>query len=153
MEPRAPRPAKRIAAIRALAEAGIPTYISVSPVVPGITDHEIEAIVEAGAEAGARWAFSLPVRLPHEVAPLFKAWLDEHFSDRAGKVMAIIRSIRDGRENDPDFFTRMRGHGPWADLIRTRFAIAVKKHGLNLDRPRLRTDLFLPPEGDQLRLL
>ncbi len=153
LEPRAPTPAKRIAAIAALADAGIPVHVSVSPVVPAITDHEIEHILEAAAEAGARAAFFIPVRLPHEVAPLFQAWLEAHHPDRAGKVMSLIRSIRGGRDNDPDFHTRMRGSGPWADLIRTRFAIACRKLGLNQDRIVLRTDLFRPPEGAQLRLL
>ena len=92
---------------------------------PAITDHELEHIVEAAAEAGALGVFYLPVRLPFEVAPLFRAWLDEHFPDRAGKVMAIIQSLRGGRDNDPDFFSRMRGSGPWADLLKTRFERAV----------------------------
>ena len=87
-------------------------------------------LVEAAAEAGARGALLLPVRLPHEVAPLFRAWLDEHYPDRAAKVMATIQSIRGGRDNDPNFFTRMRGQGPWAELLRTRFEIACRKHGL-----------------------
>ena len=152
LEPRAPAARKRLAAIRRLSEAGIPVFVSLAPVVPAITDHEIEHILKAAAEAGARAAFFMPVRLPYEVAPLFKAWLAEHYPDRADKVMNIIKSIRDGRENDPRFFTRMRGSGPWADLIRTRFAIACRKLGLNNDRIRLRTDLFQPPEGAQLRL-
>src|SRR4029453_10647447 len=101
LEPRAPAPSKRIAAIKALNEAG--------------------------AHSGARGGFYLPVRLPHEVAPLFRAWLDEHFPDRAGKVMATIQSLRGGRDNDPNFFSRMHGQGPWADLLRTRFEKAAKK--------------------------
>jgi DNA repair photolyase len=153
VEPRAPTPAKRITAISALSAAGIPVYASVSPVIPAITDHEIEHILEAVAAAGAKAAFFLPVRLPFEVAPLFRAWLDEHYPDRAEKVMSIIKSIRQGRENDPNFFTRMRGSGPWADLIRTRFAIACRRFGLNQEKIVLRTDLFRPPEGAQLRLL
>jgi len=122
-------------------------------VVPQITDHELEAIVEAAAEVGARGVFFLPVRLPNEVAPLFRAWLDAHFPDRAGKVMSVIRSIRGGRDNDPNFFSRMRGQGPWAELLRTRFEKAVKKYGLPQSRFALRRDLFKPPEGAQLRLL
>ncbi|HWW64314.1 MAG TPA: PA0069 family radical SAM protein [Sphingomonadaceae bacterium] len=153
LEPRAPHPAKRLAAVRALAGAGVPVFVSIAPVVPAITDGEMEDIVEAAAEAGAVGAFFLPVRLPHEVAPLFRAWLDAHYPDRAGKVMAIIQSLRGGRDNDPNFHTRMRGQGPWADLLRTRFAIACRKHGLNNSRIRPRTDLFRPPEGAQLRLL
>ena len=153
LEPRAPAARRRLAAVKALAAAGIPTSVAIAPVVPQVTDHELEAIVEAAAEAGAQGVFYLPVRLPHEVAPLFRAWLDEHYADRASKVMNTIRSIRGGRDNDSSWFTRMRGQGPWADLLRTRFEIAVRKHGLNRDKSPLRTNLFLPPGGPQLRLL
>jgi DNA repair photolyase len=153
VEPRAPHPEKRLAAVKRLAEAGIPVFVSVSPVIPAITDHEMEHILERAAEAGAKAAFFLPVRLPHEVAPLFRAWLDEHFPDRAGKVMSIVQSIRGGRDNDPNFFTRMQGQGPWADLLRTRFHRMCRKLGLNGERMELRTDLFRPPAGAQLRLL
>jgi DNA repair photolyase len=149
VEPRAPSPAKRIAAIRTLTDAGIPVFVSMAPVIPAITDHEMEHILERAAEAGARGAFFLPVRLPHEVAPLFRAWLETHFPDRAGKVMATIQSIRGGRDNDPDFHTRMRGQGPWAELLRKRFHIAAKRYGLDGERLRLRTDLFRPPAGPQ----
>jgi DNA repair photolyase len=153
LEPRAPAPRKRLAAVRKLTEAGIPAFVAIAPVIPAITDHEVEHIVEAAAEAGAVGTFFLPVRLPYEVAPLFRAWLDEHYPDRADKVMNIIRSMRGGRDNDPNWFTRMQGSGPWADLMRTRFEIAVRKHGLNKEKFRLRTDLFVPPQGPQLRLL
>ena len=149
LEPRAPHPERRLAAIRQLSEAGVPVFVSMAPVVPQITDHEIEHILERAAEAGARAAFFLPVRLPHEVAPLFRAWLDTHFPDRAGKVMATIRSIRGGRDNDPDYFTRMKGQGPWAELLRTRFLRAARKYGLEGERLQLRTDLFRPPAGAQ----
>jgi DNA repair photolyase len=152
LEPRCPRPAKRLAAVRALIDAGVPTFVSLAPVVPQITDHEMEHILEAAKAAGARGAFFLPVRLPHEVAPLFRAWLEAHHPDRADKVMATIQSIRGGKDNDPNFFTRMRGQGPWAELLRTRFDIACRKFDLKGERLRLRTDLFRPPEGDQLRL-
>ena len=153
LEPRAPAPRKRLAAVRKLTEAGIPAHVAIAPVIPAITDHEVEHIVEAAAEAGAVGTFFLPVRLPYEVAPLFRAWLDEHYPDRAEKVMNIIRSMRGGRDNDPNWFTRMQGSGPWAELMRTRFDIAVRKHGLNKEKFRLRTDLFVPPQGPQLRLL
>lgn len=149
LEPRAPRPEKRLAAIRALAEAGIPVHASISPIVPAITDHEVEHLVEAVAQAGARSVSYIPVRLPHEVAPLFRAWLAAHFPDRAGKVMAIIRDLRGGRDNDPRFGHRMRGQGIWADLLRVRFARAMEKHGLADGRISLRTDLFRPPAGAQ----
>ncbi|HEX8527181.1 PA0069 family radical SAM protein [Allosphingosinicella sp.] len=153
LEPRAPSAKKRLAAVKALNEAGVPCSVAIAPVVPGITDYELEHIVEAAADAGAKGVFYLPVRLPHEVAPLFRAWLDEHHPERAAKVMSIIRSIRGGRDNDPNWFSRMRGQGPWAELLRTRFEIAVKKHGLNTDKRPLRTDLFVAPSGPQLRLL
>ncbi len=149
IEPRAPHPERRLTAVRRLADAGIPTYVSIAPVIPAITDHELEHLIERAAEAGARSVFFIPVRLPHEVAPLFRAWLDTHFPDRAGKVMATIRSLRDGRDNDPDFGTRMRGTGPWADLMRTRFRIACRKHGLTHEKIALRTDLFRAPRGAQ----
>ena len=139
--------------MKALNDAGVPCYVAIAPVVPQITDHELEHIVEAAVEAGAPGGFYLPVRLPHEVAPLFRAWLDEHYPDRASKVMATIHSLRGGRDNDPNFFSRMRGQGPWAELLKTRFEIAAKKYGLRQAKFALRTDLFRPPEGDQMRLL
>jgi DNA repair photolyase len=152
LEPRAAHPEKRLAAIRALNAAGIPAHISVSPIIPAITDHAIEDILTRGFEAGARTASYIPIRLPHEVAPLFRDWLDAHYPDRAAKVMNLIRSLRDGRDNDPRFGSRMRGSGVWADLIRTRFRITCRKLGLNQDRISLRSDLFEAPEGQQMRL-
>ncbi|WP_156680519.1 PA0069 family radical SAM protein [Sphingomonas profundi] len=154
LEPRAPHPRRRLAAIRRLSDAGVPTFVSLAPVIPAINDHEMEDILAAAAEAGAIGAFFLPVRLPHEVAPLFRAWLEAHHPDRAAKVMGIIQSLRGGRDNDPDFHTRMKGQGPWADLLRTRFTIARRKAGLAGAGIMLRTDLFRPPEKHgQLRLL
>lgn len=149
VEPRAPHPERRLAAVRKLADVGIPVFVSISPVIPAITDHEMEHLLERAAEAGARAAFYLPVRLPWEVAPLFKAWLDEHFPERAGKVMSIVHQLRGGKDNDPNFFTRMQGQGPWADLLRTRFDRMCTKLGLNAERIELRTDLFRPPRGPQ----
>ena len=149
LEPRAPAPERRLTAVRRLADAGVPVYVSIAPVVPAITDHEIEHIVARAAEAGARGAFFLPVRLPHEVAPLFRAWLETHFPDRAAKVMATIQSLRGGKDNDPQFFTRMRGQGPWAELLRTRFQIGCRRAGLANERIALRTDLFRRPQGAQ----
>ncbi|HLL59409.1 MAG TPA: PA0069 family radical SAM protein [Allosphingosinicella sp.] len=153
LEPRAPAARKRLAAVKMLSSAGVPTTVAIAPVVPGITDCEMEDIIAAAAEAGAVGVFYLPVRLPFEVAPLFRAWLDEHFNERAGKVMSIIQSLRGGRDNDPNWFTRMRGEGPWADLLETRFKLAAKKHGFPKERAKLRTDLFVPPQGPQMRLL
>ena len=153
LEPRAPRPTKRLAAIRALSDAGVPTQVNVSPIIPAITDTEIEAILAAAAQAGASHASYILLRLPHEVAPLFREWLAAHYPDRAAKVMNIVRDIRGGRDNDPDFGTRMRGAGIWADLISTRFRKAVMAHGLDTPAPSLRCDLFTPPDlHGQMRL-
>jgi DNA repair photolyase len=149
IEPRAPHPERRLKAVRTLADAGVPVYVSIAPVIPAITDHELEHLIERAAQAGAQSCFFIPVRLPHEVAPLFRAWLDTHFPDRAGKVMATIQSLRGGRDNDPGFFTRMQGAGPWAELLRTRFRIACRKHGLGNRGAPLRSDLFRPPAGPQ----
>ncbi|PAX09557.1 PA0069 family radical SAM protein [Sphingomonas lenta] len=149
VEPRAPHPERRLLAVRKLAEAGLPVYVSISPVIPAITDGEMEALVARAAEAGATAVGYIPVRLPWEVAPLFRAWLDEHFPERAGKVMSMVQSIRGGRDNDPNFFTRMQGSGPWADLFRARFRLAARKHGLDGARIGLRSDLFRPPRGSQ----
>jgi DNA repair photolyase len=149
IEPRAPHPERRLAAVKALAAAGVPTLVSIAPVIPAITDHEIEHLIERAAEAGAYGAGFIPVRLPHEVAPLFEAWLDSYFPDRKSKVMATIRSLRGGKRNDPNFGSRMRGSGPWAELLSTRFHIACRKHSLSGERLKLRTDLFRPPAGPQ----
>jgi len=149
LEPRAPHPLKRLEAVAKLNAAGIPTYVSISPVIPAITDHEVEHLIERAAQAGARGAYFLPVRLPHEVAPLFRAWLETHFPDRAGKVMSIVRSLRGGRDNDPEFHSRMRGQGVWGQLLATRFAIACRRHGLTGGHAPLRCDLFRAPAGAQ----
>jgi DNA repair photolyase len=153
LEPRAPAPRLRLEAVRQLNAAGVPCHVAIAPVIPQVTDHELDAIVEAAAQVGARGAFYLPVRLPHEVAPLFKAWLEQHFPDRAKKVMATIHSLRGGRDNDPNFFSRMRGQGAWADLLKTRFDRAARKFGVAPAHFPLRRDLFQPPEGAQMRLL
>ena len=152
LEPRAPHPERRIAAITRLAEAGIPVSANMSPIIPAINDHEIEQVVGRLAGAGAREVNYILVRLPHEVAPLFRAWLDEHYPDRAGKVMAIIREMRGGRDNDPGFGSRMKGQGVWADLIRNRFLRARRLAGFGGERLQLRTDLFRPTDGAQMRL-
>jgi DNA repair photolyase len=151
LEPRAPAPRRRLAAIRQLSAAGIPVWISISPVIPAITDHEVEAIVAAGAEAGAIAAVSLPVRLPHEVAPLFRDWLAAHFPDRAARVMAHIAEMRGGKDNDPRFFDRFRAQGAYAALMRQRFEKAVAKHGLGRHRAELDCTRFQAPT-DQLSL-
>lgn len=149
LEPRAAHPEKRLAAIQKLRAAGVPTSVSLSPIVPQITDHEMEHILERAAAAGAQAAYYIPIRLPHEVAPLFRAWLEEHYPDRAAKVMSTIQSMRGGKDNDPNFYTRFRAQGPWGELLRTRFIIACRRFGLNGEKLHLRTDLFRPPAGAQ----
>lgn len=130
LEPRASAPAKRLEALEKLVAAGIPTHVSVAPVIPSITDQFMEGILEAAADRGVRSASWIMLRLPHEVAPLFREWLDTHFPDRASKVMGIVQSVRGGKDNDAQFFTRMKPNGIWADLIRTRFRVACRKHGI-----------------------
>lgn len=154
LEPRAPSPSKRLAAIRKLHSMNIPVHVNIAPVIPAITDHEIESIAKEAAHHGARSIAVIPVRLPHEVAPLFEEWLETHFPDRKQKVMSIIRSLRGGKRNDPGFHSRMRGNGPWAELLHTRVAIARRKYNLNRPSFGLRTDLFVPPtiKGAQLEL-
>ncbi|MEL1250114.1 PA0069 family radical SAM protein [Aurantiacibacter gilvus] len=154
LEPRATSPQKRLVALQKLAEAGVPTHFSVAPVIPAITDQFMEQIVAQAAEAGVQSCGWIMLRLPHEVAPLFREWLDTHFPDRADKVMAIVRSVRKGRDNDPQFFSRMRPSGVWAELFRSRFRIACRRAGLGKASFPLKTDAFRQPEsGLQRRLL
>jgi DNA repair photolyase len=152
LEPRAPHPMKRLAAIARLNAAGIPAQVNISPIIPAITDDGLESIMAAAADADAVRASYILLRLPHEVAPLFREWLAVHYPERADKVMNIVRDMRGGRDNDPQFGSRMRGRGVWADLLRTRFRKAASKHGLDRKFPPLRNDLFAPPQGPQLRL-
>jgi DNA repair photolyase len=148
LEPRAPHPKRRLAAIRQLIDAGVPTQVNISPIIPAITDHEIEAIMAAAAQAGAIRASYILMRLPFEVAPLFRAWLAAHYPDRADKVMHMVQDIRGGRDNEAAFFTRMKGQGVWAQLIRTRVKRAAREHGMDRRFPSLRSDLFRAPERD-----
>jgi DNA repair photolyase len=148
IEPRAAAPHRRIAALRQLAAAGVPAHISVAPIVPAITDDQLERVVEAGAGAGATSASWIMLRLPHEVAPLFREWLATHFPDRAAKVMHIVREMRGGRDNDPAFHTRMKPQGVWADLTRTRFHRACARLGLGRQWAKLDCTQFRPPERD-----
>jgi DNA repair photolyase len=147
MEPRAPAPARRLATIRALAEAGIPVRVVTSPVIPALTDHEIEALLAAGAEAGARYASWVMLRLPLEVSGLFQEWLAEHAPLRAARVMARVRDMHGGRDYDPHWGRRMRGEGVYAEMVAKRFRRAAKALGLDRDAAPLRTDLFALPLG------
>lgn len=154
LEPRAAAPAKRLSALRKLAAAGIPTHCSVAPIIPAVTDAFMEEIVRQAAAAGVDSVGWIPLRLPHEVAPLFREWLSVHFPERGDKVMSIVRSIRNGRDNDPNFFSRMKPQGVWADLFRARFRLACRRAGLGKARFELDCSQFRPPAtGGQLRLL
>ncbi len=154
MEPRVPVPARRLATIRRLSLAGIPVRIMTSPLVPGLTDHELEALLAAGVEAGADAASWIMLRLPREVSALWQDWLKEHEPDRAEKVMARLREMHGGRDYDPRWGQRMRGEGTYAELIADRFKLACKRLGLSENSPALRRDIFARPAqvGDQLAL-
>jgi DNA repair photolyase len=152
LEPRAASPERRLRTIAALAQAGVPVGVSVSPVIPFINEPELERILEAAQAAGARSAFSIVLRLPWEVNPLFQDWLQQHFPDRAGRVMARLREMRGGRDNDARFGSRMTGQGLWAQLLRQRFDKACTRLGLNrqrveLDLTRFRADPKSAPQG------
>ncbi len=145
LEPRAASPQRRLQTIAALAKAGVPVGVSVSPVIPFVNEPEIERILEAAAEAGATSAFSAVLRLPWEVNPLFQQWLDLHFPERASRVMARVREMRGGRDYDPRFGTRMKGEGVWAQLLDQRFNKAVARLGLNRERVELDLTQFRRP--------
>lgn len=152
MEPRVPSPARRLKVIERLAQAGIPVGVAASPMVPALTDHELEGILQAAASAGASYAQAIMLRLPSEVAPLFEEWVQQHFPDRAARIMGRVRELHGGKTYEAKFGTRMTGQGIWADQMRQRLAIARKRHGLDAQRATLRCDLFAPPPraGDQL---
>jgi DNA repair photolyase len=152
MEPRAAVPNRRLEAVAALARAKIPVGVMIAPIIPGLTDHEVPAIVEAATRAGARWVGHIVLRLPHGVADLFEAWLQRHFPDRARKVMNRVQSLRGGRRNDPRFHSRMRGEGVFADQIRDLVALSVRRSGLREERPALSASAFRRPPDPQLSL-
>ncbi len=155
MEPRASTPTRRLEAIKALTDAGVPTSVMVAPVIPGLNDHEIERILDSAAAMGAREAGYVLLRLPLEVAPIFKEWLLRHYPERYRHVMSLIRSMRGGKDYDAEWGKRMRGTGPYAWQIARRVELASKRLGLNARRRQLRTDLFIQPapQGEQLALL
>jgi len=154
MEPRAATPAKRLEAIARLTDAGVPVSISFAPAVPGLNDHEMEAVLEAGAKAGATSAFYVALRLPREIKDLFREWLEAARPDRASRVMSLVRQTRGGLDYDPRWGSRMTGSGPIADLMRVRFSAAVKKFGLQAVHRAADVSQFrVPPRaGDQLNL-
>ena len=152
MEPRASTPAKRLEAIRTLCDAGVPVGVMVAPIVPGLTDHEMESILEAASEAGAGRAGYVVLRLPREVRDLFLEWLSVHAPNKAKRVVSLLQGMRAGRLNDPNFGSRMTGAGPYADLIATRFAAATRRLGLIRRGPGLDTGRFRPPSRDPAQL-
>ncbi len=144
LEPRAAAPHRRLRTLRTLADAGVPVGVSLAPQIPFVTE-DMEQVLEAAWEAGARSAFYTVIRLPWEVAPLFKQWLELHYPQRAGRIMARIREMRGGKDYDADFATRMEGTGLWADLIRQRFEKACRRMGFNRERIQLDLSAFRPP--------
>jgi DNA repair photolyase len=155
MEPRAPSPAKRLEAIRQLHRAGIPVAVMVAPIVPGLTDHEIEKILAAAWEAGAREAGYVLLRLPLEVKDLMRSWLEDNAPDKAKHVMSLVRSTRGGKDYDASFSQRQTGTGPYAWTLGRRFEMAARRLGFNERKITMRTDLFDPPivQGGQYPLL
>jgi len=145
LEPRASAPWRRLQAVRKLAQAGIPVGVLAAPMIPFINDESLEAVLHAAAEAGACFGSYTVVRLPWEVKDVFEEWLHTHFPDRAQRVLHRIEDMRGGHRNDPRFGSRMRGTGIWADLLRQRHAVAVRKLGLNLTRPQLDCGQFIAP--------
>jgi DNA repair photolyase len=150
LEPRAAAPYRRVETLRRLAARGVPCGVFVAPIIPFLNDKDMEAVLEAAAGAGARTASFTLVRLPWEVKDLFKGWLEQHYPLKAAHVMARIRDMRGGRENDPEFGSRMRGEGKFAELLRSRFDVACRRLGLNADkRGTLEIGKFRRPERRQ----
>ena len=145
MEPRAAAPATRLATIRALRDAGCPVWVSLGPVIPGLNDMEMERLLAAAKEAGARSAGYIVLRLPREVSPIFQDWLAEAYPGRARKVMSLLRQMRGGEDYDPEWGKRMTGEGPIAALLARRFQVARRRLGLDQPPPPLRRDLLRPP--------
>jgi DNA repair photolyase len=145
MEPRASTPMKRLAAMRALTDAGVPMSVMMAPIVPGLTDAEIETLLVAARDAGAKSAGFVMLRLPLEIKDLFTEWLGEHVPDRAKHVLTLMREVRGGKLYNSAWFSRQRGTGAYAEMIERRFRLAAKKLGLDRARDTLRCDLFTPP--------
>jgi len=149
LEPRAPSPRRRLSVIAALAEAGIPTAVMAAPLIPALADHELEAILAAAREAGASSAGYILLRLPYEVKPLFRAWLDRHRPGRAEHVYSLMRQLHGGKEYDSTFGRRQHGSGPLADIIGQRFRSAVRRLGLDAPSVPLDVTAFRPPRPAQ----
>jgi DNA repair photolyase len=148
MEPRATAPQRRLHTIESLAKAGVPVGVSVSPVIPFLNEPELESILGAARDAGASMAFSTVLRLPWEVNPIFQQWLEQHVPDRAARIMARVREMRGGKDNDSHFGTRMHGHGVWAQLLRQRFEKASQRLGYAQGRLELDLSQFRPLPRD-----
>jgi DNA repair photolyase len=143
MEPRTSRPVRRLAAVERLAAVGIPAGVMVAPVIPGLNDHELPDLLAAAATSGASFAAYVPVRLPGAVRPIFEDWLEHHFPDRKEKVLNRVRSMRGGRLNDPEFGSRMRGEGVFAEHVARLFDVSCRRAGIGRERfPKLSTDVF-----------
>ena len=154
MEPRAATPPRRLATLEALNSAGVPTTVMTAPLIPGLNDHEIDALLQAAHDAGTRRAGYVLLRMPHEIKDLFRDWLAENYPDRARKVINLIRSTRGGKDYDSTFFTRGKGQGPYADLIGQRFRAACRRLEMNKAPHALDVSKFRPPPapGDQFSL-
>jgi DNA repair photolyase len=154
LEPRTAAPAARLRVLRELTAAGVPCGVLIAPIIPAVNDAELEQLLEAAVANGARRAGYVLLRLPHEVAPLFREWLAAHMPERAAHVMSLVQSAHGGHDYDARFGQRMRGSGAWAELLRARFALATRRLGLpSTPAPPLSTHLFQPPAlGGQLRL-
>jgi DNA repair photolyase len=152
MEPRAPGPQRRLQMIRTLAGAGVPVRVMASPMVPALSDPELEAILQAGRDAGARSASWIMLRLPREVSPLMQDWLAQHYPDRAERIMGRLREMHGGKEYDAAWHRRMRGEGPYAEMVAQRFKVAVKRLGLTEKGKPMRCDLFRPPQKETAQM-
>lgn len=155
LEPRAASHAARLQIIRELSCRGVPTGTLIAPIIPAVNDQELEVLLEDAVHAGVRSAGYVLLRLPLEVAGIFRSWLDAHMPDRAAHVMSLVQGTREGKDNSSTFGERMRGTGAWAQLLRDRFRLACRKHGISRDRelPPLDTTLFRPPSrGGQMSL-
>jgi DNA repair photolyase len=152
LEPRASTPSHRLEAVSKLKAAGVPVGVNIAPIIPGLNDHEIPKIAEAAARAGAAFAYYTIIRLPLTVAPVFVAWLEDHFPDRKDKILGRIRSMRNGKLNTAEFGARMRGDGPIAEQIRQMFHVSCRRSGLNSARSELSTAAFRRVLPNQLEL-
>ena len=152
MEPRAAAPAKRLDTVRKLADAGIPVSVLVAPIIPAINEHEIEDILKAAYEAGAREAGYVLLRLPHELKDLMRDWLIEHYPDKLRHVFSLLQDSRGGKDYEAQWGVRQKGVGPFAWLIGRRFESATARLGMNQRRIKLRTDLFAPPAKEKQQL-